>query len=253
MRPMPNLRPAGAVSELTQVQPHRSKWRILLYSSVGNSHPPARREDTIGITGTSLGAHWRNCLSSWIGSWSGTGASCGRESTAPAVSGLRRLCGLIWHVAAAGGRDGGIGYRDPLRGQDGAAGGLAGKSPELPSEAFGCGIPAAILGRMGTGGIYAAALLTDEADGAGGAPGVVDHRAPSGFHYDSRDQRGEECAELTATRPLCCLPPRLDTEDAGCHIGMQSCRRRRNSQNPAVLLEQTLRGWVILVQLRLGS
>ena len=96
---------------------------------------------------------------------------------------------------------------------------------------------------------------TDEADGAEEPLASWTIELPSGFHYDSRDQRGvKNAAELTAnTSAVLFAAAFSDTEDAASTQEMQ-LPAAEELQNPAVL-EQTLEVWdaVILVQLRLGS
>ena len=96
---------------------------------------------------------------------------------------------------------------------------------------------------------------TDEADGAEEPLASWTIELPSGFHYDSRDQRGvKNAAELTAnTSAVLFAAAFSDTEDAASTQEMQ-LPAAEELQNPAVL-EQTLEVWdaVILVQLWLGS
>ena len=96
---------------------------------------------------------------------------------------------------------------------------------------------------------------TDESDGAEEPLASWTIELPSGFHYDSRDQRGvKNAAELTAnTSAVLFAAAFSDTEDAASTQEMQ-LPAAEELQNPAVL-EQTLEVWdaVILVQLRLGS
>lgn len=96
---------------------------------------------------------------------------------------------------------------------------------------------------------------TDESDGAEEPLASWTMELPSGFHYDSRDQRGvENAAELTANTSAVLFSAAFSDTEASPPAQEMQLPAAEELQNPAVL-EQTLEVWdtVILVQLWLGS
>ena len=71
---------------------------------------------------------------------------------------------------------------------------------------------------------------TDDPDGAGEPLASWTMELPSGFHYDSREQRSvENAVELEKIRPQCCLPPRFRIRGTLRPRRRCSCLRQRNS------------------------